>query len=241
MTDLVEWLLTPLDPSRNHAVDWAVSWHGRLMVLAWLFTFPTGILTARFFKITPRQNWPHVLDNVFWWKLHIRSQYFGGVCAVVAFSIALMAIESAETKPGLWHHIFGWIAIVSMAIQFLGGWLRGTKGGPTKPAPDGSSRGDHYDMTLRRIIFERVHKSVGYVAVFSAWITISLGLYLANAPKWMVLGALTTVFTQIALFIVFQRKGMARDTYQAIWGPGKEHPGNAKRPIGWGVRKIDPK
>ena len=70
MTGLSEWLLSPLDPLRIHAVDWAVSWHGRLMVIAWLFAFPAGILTARFFKITPRQNWPQVLDNVFWWNLH---------------------------------------------------------------------------------------------------------------------------------------------------------------------------
>lgn len=238
MTGLFEWLLTPLDPSRMHAVDWAVSWHGRLMVLAWLFAFPAGILTARFFKITPMQDWPHVLDNVFWWKLHLRLQYFGGACVLASISIAILSIETSDTNPAMMHHIFGWIVIVAMVVQFLGGWLRGTKGGPTKPAPDGSLRGDHYDMTLRRVIFERVHKSVGYLAVFCAWIAIALGLVIAKAPNWMALGGLIVVLTQIALFITFQRKGMARDTYQAIWGPGKEHPGNAKRPIGRGVRKV---
>ena len=241
MISLVEWLQSPLDPSRVHAVDWAVSWHGRLMVLAWLFAFPAGILTARFFKITPQQNWPQVLDNAYWWKLHLRLQYFGGACVLAAHCIAVFAIETTSTNPAVFHHIFGWIVISAMAIQFLSGLLRGTKGGPTKPAMDGSWRGDHYDMTLRRVIFERVHKSVGYVAIFSAWIAIALGLYITNAQNWMTLAGLTVVLAQIALFIVFQRNGMARDTYQAIWGPGKEHPGNAKRPIGWGVRKVDPK
>ena len=241
MSAIIEWLMAPLDASRIHAVDWAVSWHGRLMVIAWLFAIPAGIMTARFFKITPNQNWPHVLDNVLWWKFHLRLQYFGGFCVMAALLIAIIWMNTADSGLPVWHHFFGWAVIIAMAVQFTGGWLRGTKGGPTKPAPDGSLRGDHYDMTLRRVIFERVHKSVGYVAVFSAWIAISLGLSIANAPKWMVLGAFFTALTQILLFIVFQQKGMARDTYQAIWGPGKEHPGNAKRPIGWGIRKIDPK
>ena len=240
MISLFDWLLSPLDPSRLHAVGWAVSWHGRLMVLSWLFAFPAGILTARFFKITPKQDWPQVLDNVFWWKLHLRLQYFGGASVLVALSIPILWIETSDSNPATIHHIFGWIVISAMAVQFFGGWLRGTKGGPTKPAPDGSWRGDHYDMTLRRVLFERVHKLVGYIAIVSAWIAVALGLFIVNAPKWIAIGGVIVVLTQIALFVAFQRKGMARDTYQAIWGPGKEHPGNTKRPIGWGVCKIDP-
>jgi len=29
-----------IDPSRPHVVGFAISWHGRMMVLAWGFLFP---------------------------------------------------------------------------------------------------------------------------------------------------------------------------------------------------------
>ena len=176
MAELVEWLLSPMDPSRMHQVDWAISWHGRLMVLAWLFAFPAGILIARFFKITPKQNWPTVLDNVFWWKQHLRLQYLGGVVRGTGDADRADAVHVRrwiEPRPCI--TCLGWCVVFATAIQFVAGWLRGTKGGPTKPAADGSLRGDHYDMTLRRVIFEYVHKTVGYVVLLTAWFTIALG------------------------------------------------------------------
>lgn len=240
MAVLIDWLLSPLDPARVHQVDWAVSWHGRLMVLAWLFAFPSGIVIARFFKITPRQNWPAVLDNIFWWKQHLRLQYLGGVFVTVAMLIALTQFTSGVGSTVTAHHILGWCVVTATTVQFIAGWMRGTKGGPTKPAPDGSLRGDHYDMTLRRVVFEYVHKMLGYIVLLAAWVTVALGLRIANAPRWMALGAALAILTHVALFTLFQTRGMARDTYQAIWGPGKEHPGSAKRPIGWGVRRQEP-
>ena len=39
--------------------------------------------------------------------------------------------------------------------------------------------------------------------------------------------------------VVLQRRGRAIDTYQAIWGPGAEHPGNQRKPIGWGIRQVE--
>jgi hypothetical protein len=35
-----------------------------------------------------------------------------------------------------------------------------------------------------------------------------------------------------------QRQGRCLDTYQAIWGPSKIHPGNVRQPIGIGVRQV---
>ena len=116
-------------------------------------------------------------------------------------------------------------------------WARGSKGGPTSPAPDGSPRGDHYDMTARRVAFERIHKSVGYTAMLAATLAIPTGLWAANAPVWM--WALLACWWALlaAAFAGLQRRGLALDTYQAIWGPDPRHPGNRRAPIGWGVRR----
>jgi hypothetical protein len=135
------------------------------------------------------------------------------------------------------HTIFGWAVVLLAVGQFLGGWLRGSKGGPTEPHPDGSLRGDHYDMTPRRIAFEYLHKIGGYSALAIAIGAVVTGLWRANAPNWM---WVTLGFWWLALLIagiLLQRAGRAIDTYQAIWGPDQTHPGNSRRPIGIGIRR----
>jgi hypothetical protein len=41
----------------------------------------------------------------------------------------------------------------------------------------------------------------------------------------------------VAAFAVLQIRGRAVDTYQAIWGPDLDLPGNRMKPIGFGVRR----
>ncbi|MEL6963104.1 MAG: cytochrome b561 domain-containing protein [Pseudomonadota bacterium] len=233
----LSWLNEPIDSTRPHDIDAATSWHGRLMVLAWAFLFPVGILAARFFKVMPGQNWPHVLDNKRWWHTHLFSQYSGGILVVIALGLGLYATSTGENDAIDLHHILGWIVIVFAAFQFLGGWLRGTKGGPTDPGPDGALHGDHYDMTRRRRLFEYAHKSGGYIALFTACAAVLTGLYAANAPRWMWLGLAGWWCLLISLATWLQANGFARDTYEAIWGPDKSHPGNHMRPIGIGVTR----
>lgn len=229
--DLLTWLAAPIDSSRGHAVGFVTSWHGRLMVVAWCFLFPIGILAARFFKITPRQDWPRTLDNVAWWNTHLSSQYAGGLVMLVGIGLALAIPESAGPWSG-WHRLLGWTVVALAALQFASGWLRGSKGGPTAPATDGSLHGDHYDMTPRRRAFEHVHKSAGYVALMAAFAAIPLGLWLANGPRWMWFGLLAWWSVLIGIFALLQRRGWAVDTYHAIWGPAPQHPGNHRAPIG---------
>lgn len=228
---MMEWLLAPIDAGRAHDLDLYQAWHGRLMVLAWAFLFPLGILAARFFKITPRQDWPNRLDNPFWWHLHRLTQYVGGVAVI----IALVLIEPSGLTPLNHHAAAGWLVIVLCVVQFLSAWLRGSKGGPTDPAPDGSLRGDHFDMTLRRRIFERVHKVVGYIAILLALGVTGTGLWTANAPVWIWLAIALWWCLLGAAFVRLQRMGRAVDTYQAIWGPDENLPGNTVKPIGWGI------
>ena len=233
--DAISWLLQPIDSHRQHQVDMRVSWHARLMVAAWAILFPVGILAARFFKITPRQDWPSRVDNPTWWHLHRCFQYAGGAAVLIAwFLIWQVASRPAEMHL---HRILGYATVGLCAVQFISAWLRGSKGGPTDPAPDGSWSGDHYDMTLRRLLFEHCHKKLGYLAFgLSVGATLS-GLWMANGPRWMWLGLSIWWGLLVLLFAELQRRSMAVDTYQALWGPDTRHPGNRRKPIGWGIAR----
>lgn len=227
----MDWLLTPIDPGRAHLVDTAIAWHARLMVLSWGILLPLGVLIARFFKVMPRQNWPERLDNRFWWLSHLGLQYMGGGLMLAAFAL----LAGAQGLKGLAtpHAVFGYAALALGLGQIVGGWLRGTKGGPG----EASLRGDHYDMTPRRVAFEYLHKSLGYLALALSVGAILSGLWQANGPRWMWLVLALWWSLWLIAFIGFQRQGRAFDTYQAIWGPSPDHPGNRRPPIGWGVTR----
>ncbi|WP_419913866.1 cytochrome b561 domain-containing protein [Hoeflea sp.] len=214
-----EWLLAPIDAGRPHQVDLAVAWHARMMTLAWGVLVPAGVLIARYFKVTPRQDWPRVLDNQFWWVSHLWLQQTAA---------ALMLLGVVLTLPGAWeasiqHAILGWLVVGFACLQILSGWLRGTKGGPSDPA---GLRGDHYDMTRRRLLFEAVHKVIGYALLPIAAATIMTGLWSANAPVWMWIVIPAYWIVLIVVAVVCERRGMNMGSYQAIWGPDKDHPGN---------------
>lgn len=227
----LHWLAMPISgAAEHHIAPWAY-WHARLMVLAWSILLPLGMLIARFFKVLPGQNWPNVLDRKVWWRSHIHLQSAGVLLMTLALAIVYGRGTGVTTVVRL-HHLLGWGVVTIGWIQVLGGWLRGTKGGPT----DSHLRGDHYDMTLRRVVFEYVHKHAGWLALPFAVLATAIGLLIVDAPRWMpiVIGGWWLLL--VAAFVIFQRRGMCIDTYQAIWGPSDLHPGNRRRPIGWGVR-----
>lgn len=217
---MIAWLLAPLDPSRVHDVGLAVAWHGRLMVAAWGVLLPLGILIARYYKVTPRQDWPRELDNKFWWRGHLSCQYLGGGFMLAGF--LLIRISGAATGAAALHQTLGYAVLVLGLLQFIDGWLRGTKGGPT----DATLRGDHYDMTLRRVLFEHLHRKVGYVVLALGAAAILTGLWTANAPRWMplLLGVWWAVLIVAAVRLELQ--GRRVSSYHAIWGPDPAHPGN---------------
>ncbi len=229
----MDWLFASIDPSRAHEVGFAVSWHGRAMVLAWGVLAPLAVLVARFFKILPGQNWPTVLDSQFWWRSHWIGQSLVAVLSVLGLVLVLPSDFSEMTIHG-W---LGYTLLGLMVVQIVLGVFRGSKGGPTALAPDGTPRGDHYDMTRWRCMFEWVHKVLGYTALALALAVVALGLWTANAPVWMCLTIGIWWIMLATVFVILQRRGHAIDTYQAIWGPDLEHPGNRQPPIGWGIRR----
>ena len=134
------------------------------------------------------------------------------------------------------HHWMGWAVAIAVAAQLANGFARGSKGGPS----DAQMRGDHYDMTPRRVAFERVHKSLGWITLVTAWLATVLGLWVADAPRWMVAGVLLWWLVLATLWVRWQRAGRCVDTYQAIWGTAPDLPGLTRPPIGWGVRRYTP-
>ncbi|KAJ54613.1 cytochrome B561 [Actibacterium mucosum KCTC 23349] len=232
---MLEWLLSPVDPTRGHEVGVFLSWHARMMVVAWAFLVPTGILAARFFKIWPGQDWPRQLDNRNWWVIHRSVQYAAAVVMVVGLGLVLLAPPSDVVLPGP-HALMGWTVLALAALQIAGGILRGSKGGPTEPAPDGSLRGDHFDMTPRRLAFEYIHKTMGYLAFLLSVATVLSGLWQANGPVWMWIVLCGWWVCLMLAFVLLQKRGRAIDTYQAIWGNDPDLPGNQRRPIGWMIQ-----
>ncbi len=230
---MIDWLLSPIDPTRGHDVGFFLSWHARCMVIAWGVICPSAVLAARYFKILPGQNWPHELDNRFWWLCHWKGQTFAYVLSLVGLGLIL---ASAGEHPDAWlHKALGYTVLGLGTVQVVLGVFRGSKGGPTAPASDGSLSGDHYDMSAWRVAFEHIHRVLGYLALLLAALAILSGLWSSNAPRWMwiLINGYWLLLIVVAIFL--QRSGRAHDTYQAIWGPDPSLPGNKRAKMGWGT------
>ncbi len=236
MEALLHYLLEPASGAAGHVLDTKIAWHGRVMVLAWGVLIPLGIVVARFMKVLPGQAWPQRLDNPSWWHAHRTTQYSGVVLSLVGAALAWSAAKNPDMLRSA-HTTLGWMVVGLGLAQVVAGFLRGSKGGPTGQ----TMRGDHYDMTPRRVWFERLHKAVGYSAILLACATLLLGLAAADAPRWMWIALIAWWLFIGAIGVRWQAQGRAFDTYQAIWGPGEEHPGNRREPVGLGIHRYSPR
>lgn len=245
LVDWLEWLNAPVSGSASHFFDLSVAWHGRLMIAAWFIVLPASIIVARFYKVTPSQVWPKVLDNPFWFLWHRRLSYLTMVLTVAALSVLLWG-GKANWFNATHHAIAGWTLVLLGCVQIVNSLLRGTHGGPIdpftrKPKPPKDWAGDHYCMTPRRIIFEYSHKIAGAIALPVMLAAGLSGLFLADAPRWMWIGLASMVAAFLAISVLLQWRGRCVDTYQAIWGTDPGLPGNRrKRPIGLGISRRNP-
>ncbi len=244
LSEAWQWLLLPVSGAADHVLAPTVAWHGRLMVFAWSIAVPVAVILARFFKVTPSQRWPHELDNKTWWHGHRILNYLAVVTTILAVLLIWGRNQYTGAMRGL-HEWVGWAVMALALLQLVGGHLRGSKGGPTDPRRTADGRvldlhGDHYDMTRRRILFERIHKTLGYAALLLGVLTTVAGLLVADAPRWMVLLLPAWWGVLMGVSAHWQRQGRCLDTYQAIWGIDPSLPGNRVPPIGWGVHRANP-
>jgi len=210
--------------------------HAVLMVVAWLLVMPAGVIIARYYKVLAKQDFPKELDNQFWWHWHLALQYGGMLLAVAGFLMVWDTQKSIGGGIGGMHAIAGIAAMTLGVLQIISGILRGSKGGPVddngRPNPPEKVRGDHYDMTLHRRIFEAFHKNAGYAALAAGCVAALLGLWQTGA-HWILYAAFFGWLCAAAIYFVrLQKSGRWTDTYQAIWGPDVCHPGNSVRALG---------
>jgi hypothetical protein len=203
-----------------------------------------GFVVARFYKITPAQDWPRQLDNPFWFVGHRMLGYFIGILTTLGLALVLWDRRWIV----LWqdrHVIAGWAVFALGWFQIVGSLCRGTHGGPMdsftrQPRPPEEWPGDHFSMTKRRVFFEYSHKLVGYVLVpLSSW-TIYSGLDAVDAPRWMYIAIGLWALACLGVCVHLQRAGKCIDTYQAIWGLDTTLPGYRRQPIGLGIRRVIP-
>ncbi|MCC6473906.1 MAG: cytochrome b [Burkholderiales bacterium] len=235
------WLLNPFAAAAPPSFSAVIAWHGCFMALAWVVLMPMALAVARFYKITPGQDWPRV-SNSFWFRSHRWLGYATGIATVVAMAGFLWRSEPLI----LWqrpHAMTGWALLALALFQVVGSLFRGTHGGPIdqitrKPVPPERWPGDHFSLTRRRIIFEYSHKYTGYALIpLTVW-QVASGLQDAGAPNWISIMAGLWAVILAAAFIRLQAAGRCIDTYQAIWGLDETLPGYRREPIGWGITRV---
>lgn len=223
--------VTDMDWGRGASFAWStgIILHSIMMLLAWMLIMPLGVIIARYYKVLGKQDFPKELDNQFWWHWHLALQYGGMLLAMAGLGIVWSPQKGIDDM----HAVVGIVAMVMGVLQVVGGLLRGSKGGPVDdsghPNPPEKIRGDHYDMTRRRRVFEFFHKSGGYVALGMGYIAVVLGLWQTDAHWIAYAVSVVWICIIIACFFCLQKSGRWMDTYHAIWGQDTRHPGNRAR------------
>lgn len=237
-----DWSSALIDRVFSHGIGAGIVWHGALMLAAWLVLMPAALLVARFYKITPGQDWPRRLDNPFWFVNHRRLGHAIGILGTLAV-FCIGWINNNWVAWPTWHAMAGWVLFALGWFQIIGAWCRGTHGGPVdpftrQPRPPAQWPGDHFSLTRRRIFFEYSHKIAGYALLPVLLWQVGSGLADADAPAWLwgVVGLWIALL--VGVFAWLQAAGRCIDTYQAIWGLDDSLPGYRRRPIGWGVTRI---
>jgi len=126
--------------------------HAILMTVCFAVLLPFGILVSRF------------RHQKLWFVLHRAIQSMGLLCAIAGFVVIVVCYNKQQASHFvLLHAKVGLAAAVMTVLQPLNAVIR-----PNKP-----SAGEA--VSSARIIWELVHKKMGYTAVLVAWANIILG------------------------------------------------------------------
>lgn len=217
---------------RTIPIHW--EYHAILMVGIWFVLVPLCIIMIRYGKPKPT---PHGireeirLRNIAWWWFSVHKF---GLYVAVGLSLAGLAVALTVSRgfSGSVHATFGVLAIVLGCLQVISAWLRGTHGGKyyhkADPGDPSTWRGDHFDMTPRRRMFEAYHKTAGYFAGFFSVGAVASGLM--QFPMPVLTGViLTTALVILVLCIILERMGLRYDGYRAAFGNDPDHPYNRAR------------
>jgi len=210
------------------------TYHAVLMTFTWLFLVPLCILIIRFGK--PRPTFSGLKRKVaiyhrewWWFSAH---KYGMMVAMLLSLGGGIVAIAVSRGFSGTVHSVFGILAITLGVVQIVAGWLRGRHGGKyyytADPKDPSTWFGDHYNMTLRRQIFEAYHKNAGYFAAFCALAAVASGLMQYSLP-WLLAAVITLFVLALVCAAVLDFSGLKYDGYKAAHGTDPEHPFNKAR------------
>jgi hypothetical protein len=130
--------------------------HASLMLIAWGWLLPSGVIFAKMLKHRP---------NGTWFTFHKILQPLGLVVAIAGWSIALRNFNTLKDvgAPSYRHAVCGMTVMIGGLLQPLNAIFR-----PPPPEPEDTK------MTTR-LIWEIVHKGLGWVTILLALATIALG------------------------------------------------------------------
>lgn len=217
---------------RTVEIHW--NYHAILMFSIWFVMVPICIITIRFFKPRPSEfgiTTKIRLTNIRWWWFNVHKY---GLFLAIGLSLVGLAVALVVSQgfSGSVHSIFGITTITLGCLQVITALFRGTHGGRyyNKADPDDPStwHGDHFDMTLRRRLFEAYHKNAGYLAGFFAIGAVASGLMQYHMPVLTGI-AVVMALAVFCVWIVLEFKGMKYDGYRAVFGINPEHPHNKAR------------
>ena len=210
--------------------------HAVLMVTIWVVLVPLCITVIRYGKPKPTEFGIQTkirITNLKWWwySFHKYGLFLAIFLSLVGAAVALVVSGGFS---GTVHAMFGVLTVVMGCLQVISAMLRGTHGGKYYNNADledpSTWRGDHYDRTTRRRIFEAYHKTTGYFTAFCALGAVGSGLMQFPMPilTWMVF-IVSFVFLAIWIYLEFLERRY--DGYRAVHGYGMEHPYNKEREL----------
>jgi hypothetical protein len=217
---------------RTFQIHW--NYHALLMVGIWVLLVPFCVTVIRYFKPRPTELGVQSkisISNPLWWWFNVHKYGLYSAVALSLVGVAFALVVSGGFS-GTVHAKFGILTVVLGCLQVISGMLRGTHGGKyynnADPNDPSTWRGDHYNRTVRRRIFEAYHKTTGYFTLFCALGAVGSGLMQYPMPvlTWLVI---VVPFAFLAAWILLEYLEHRHDGYRAVHGYGIEHPYNKER------------
>ena len=172
--------------------------HGILMIVAWAWLIPSGIVAAVLKK----------LIGSAWIKIHMRVQCGGFLVAVVGIAIVIAAVADSDAGKHFTgrHPVFGIVVMVIAILNIAAGALR-----------PHNTDAEHPVKTAARKAFECGHRAAGVIAFAVATLTMASGINRAFAYGFIDRKLPWTLATYTPLVIAF---GISLGYYTGLMGVG---------------------
>jgi len=145
--------------------------HALLMLLAWAAILPSGVIWARFQRDNPKQ----CLGKPVWFAVHSVGQMFGVCVSVAGFACAVAYVqdEGGDHFDNL-HTIWGLVVVLLGLMQPINALFR----------PHPHANGEQQSTCTARMLWEYLHKGVGYTVIILGLINVIFGILEAEERNY---------------------------------------------------------